>query len=244
MLSTQLVAKINNHKQSQCTCSSTTKQRRNKGQPTYWLHDAGSLFLAGKETAKETVVGGLRLEAWGQLSERRVAVLGVDRGRVLGSVHAVIDHSHGLVSVQKVGMASVDVAGLHADNICHKLVGWVKLLAEKVDDNLVETVLQLRESLEELLRQELSQDANQLIKDNVDTAQTGVFQALDLLLNDDLESSSADKKRWRRTLHLVQWNNEYSQKLARRKRVCHCSPSHYILNLQKSCKGWCECQRP
>lgn len=170
---------------------------------TYWLHDTASLFLAGKETAKEAVVGRLGLQAWRQLSEGRVAVLGVDRRRVLGSIHAVVDHSHGLVSVQKVGVTSVDVARFHADDICHKLVGWVELLAEKVNDNLVEAVLQLRESLEELLRQELGQDANQLIKDNVDTTQTGVFQALDLLLDNNLESSSTDKECRRRTLHLV-----------------------------------------
>lgn len=161
---------------------------------TYSLNDSRTLLLVGKEAAKESIVGRLGFETGWQVGKSRITVLGIHGLRVLGLVDAIVDYSHSLVSVQKVGVASVDVHALHADQIRYELVGGVKALTEKVDNNLVETILQLRETLEELLGQELGQNADQLVKDQVDTAQTGVFQTLDLLLDDYFEGSGANKQ--------------------------------------------------
>lgn len=77
---------------------------------THRLHNTGALLLAREKASKESIVCGLRLKTRGQVGKGRVAVLGIDRLGVLGLVDALVDHSHGLVSVQEIGMTSVDIA--------------------------------------------------------------------------------------------------------------------------------------
>ena len=51
-----------------------------------------------------------------------------------------------------------------------------------------------------LLGQELGENADQLIKDDVNASQTGVLQTLNLLLDDDFKGGRSNKERRRRAL--------------------------------------------
>lgn len=114
-------------------------------------------------------------------------------------------------------MASVDVARFHGDQVLDKLVRRLHASLEERDDNGMELLLEHGVSAEQLLVQELSQNANQLVIHQRDTLQAGVFQPFDLLLDDQLKRSGSDEQRRRRTrrvvengsdvdiLHLVEW---------------------------------------
>lgn len=101
-------------------------------------------------------------------------------------------------------MASVDVGGLHGDQILHQLASGVHTLLEEGNDNGVELFLQLGVAAEQLLVQQLAEDADQLIVNQRDTLVAGVFQALDLLLDDQLESSGSNEKGRGRTGGVVE----------------------------------------
>lgn len=101
---------------------------------TYGFHSASSLLFAGKEAAKEAIVVGLWLETWGQIGD--IAVLGIHWLRVLGLVDSVVDHSHGFVSVQEIGMASVDVDRLHTRYIAGYRLHQYNGIDNKEPDNL------------------------------------------------------------------------------------------------------------
>lgn len=69
------------------------------------------------------------------------------------------------MAIQKVWMACIDVTRLHRHQIFNQLVGWLYRLAEEGDDSLVESLLQLRISSENLLSKKLTEDANKFIVD-------------------------------------------------------------------------------
>jgi succinate dehydrogenase flavin-adding protein (antitoxin of CptAB toxin-antitoxin module) len=55
------------------------------------------------------------------------------------------------VAVDEVGVARIDVAGLHRNQVSDQLVGGLHGLLEELDDDLVEFLLKLRVPPKELL---------------------------------------------------------------------------------------------
>jgi hypothetical protein len=69
------------------------------------------------------------------------------------------------MSVEEIGVASVDVGGFHVDEIPDELVRWVHALLEEGDNNSVELLLEHGIAAEELLVQELAEDADKFVID-------------------------------------------------------------------------------
>ena len=90
-------------------------------------------------------------------------------------------------------MAGVNVGSLHGNQVLDQLAGRIHALLEESNYNSVELLLQLRVPAEQLLVQELTEDAYQLIVHQSNTLVAGFFQALDLLLDDQLKGSGSDE---------------------------------------------------
>lgn len=96
-------------------------------------------------------------------------------------------------------MSSVDVGGLHGDQVLHQLVGRLHALLEECDHDSVEFLLEHRVPTEELLAQQLGENAHQFVVDQRDTLGAGFLQSLDLLLDNQFEGGSSDEEGGRRT---------------------------------------------
>ena len=101
-------------------------------------------------------------------------------------------------------MSGVDVACLHVDQIAHQLVRRLHTLLEEGDNDSVELFLQHGVSAEQLLVQEVAQNADKLVVDQRDTLQTGILQSPDLVLDNQLESSSTNEQCRRGTRRVVE----------------------------------------
>lgn len=90
--------------------------------------------------------------------------LWVDLDRLAGVVAVVYD-SHGPVTIKEIRMASIDIAGLHGDQILHQLIRRLHSLLEKANYNAMEFLLERWVSSEHLLCKELRENADELIVD-------------------------------------------------------------------------------
>ena len=107
----------------------------------------------------------------------------------------IVDNRHGAVPIQEIRVPRVDVAGLHGDEVLDELVGRVHNFLEEGDDDLVEFLFQRWVAAEHLLGEEAGEDADEFVVDEADAFEGGFFEALDLLLDDQLEGRGADEER-------------------------------------------------
>ena len=92
-------------------------------------------------------------------------------------------------------MTSIDIASFHGNQVTDKFVGGIHAFSEKGDDNGVKLLLQQRVPAEQLLVQELAQDANQFVVDERGALETGFFQPPDLLLDDQFKGRGSNEER-------------------------------------------------
>ena len=105
----------------------------------------------------------------------------------------------------EIGMAGIDVASLHSNQVPDKLVRWVHALFKEGDNNGMEFLLQQRISSEQLFVQELTQNTDQLVIDQGRALQTGLLQSSNLLFDDQLKRCGSNEQRRRRSGGVVEY---------------------------------------